>query len=990
MIKLIKEGAYTYSVCFDNQTNTVPRLYINEEIKRVLGVEQKSDNSSLLQLKNLSSLPGLLEVVSLADIHPGYGAPIGTTTASDLKEGVITFASTGFDINCISKYSKIMHELGYVKNICDFEETLFDEKIKVFDEGLKSAKLLAFQKLKPKRMFKIKTLAGREIKATPDHPFYTRLGKKMLFELKTNDWVLVNPFVGVEYAEPSEKVLVGEFEAKKCCKDKFSEKRAISKLKKIGLLPLTTKNPSVGILLRIIGRLQGTGSITVKKRIKRLLFHGDREDLEKIKSDLNEIGISSSIHSLKKNYQNSKSHNELDFASAKYYLSINSLPAYVILKSLGAIVESERGLSFSFPNWLREQPLWMKRLYLAGFFGAKMSNTMKLISEKRDLTSIVVSQDREWVLTESNNELLKEISTTLKEFEIESNVVNQIVEDANEDAGVSIQSQLVIKSDPQNLVKFYSKIGFEYNEKMRQLANYAIQYLILKKKIISQSTFIEKEAIALNGIQNTTKIIHSRPEKKLFFPSKLSYEKSVCVKEKEKLQIDFNWLDFEEFIEKEECFSGFVWDKIEKVEEIPVEEFVYDFTVSNEKHNFIANGFVVGNCGVHGLVVPLSASEVRKKKKELAEQLFKDIPAGLGMRGKLVLTKNEMDEVLEKGAGFIVEKGYGSKKDLRFIEEKGKIKNVDTNTVSDKAKERALDQIGTLGSGNHYCEVQEIEKIYDEKAAKVFGLKERSTFVSIHCGSRALGHQIGTDYLQILDSAVKKYGIKIPARDLACAPIESEEGRNYLSAINAGSNAAFANRFLIGSLVKKSFLNVFGINEEEIKTFYDVGHNTAKIETHYVGQFSFCGDKKNFNPKRKKRKVLVQRKGSTRGFGPGNIELPTKYRMVGQPILVGGSMGTNSFILKGTKKAMQETLGSTIHGAGRRMSRIAALRKWDGRKILESLATRGILIKARSLKGLPEEAPDAYKDINMVVDIMHKVGVSEKVAKLTPVICIKG
>jgi len=398
--------------------------------------------------------------------------------------------------------------------------------------------------------------------------------------------------------------------------------------------------------------------------------------------------------------------------------------------------------------------------------------------------------------------------------------------------------------------------------------------------------------------------------------------------------------------------------------------------------SFAFTGFDI-NCGVHSIIIPLKAKEIETKKKELAEQLFKDVPAGLGIRGKFVLNKSEMDEVLENGASFAVKKGYGSKKDLKFMEENGCIKGASVDAVSDKAKERALDQIGTLGSGNHYCEVQKIEKIFDGPAAKAFGLEEGGVMVSIHCGSRALGHQIGTDYLPILDGAVKKYGIKIAERDLVCAPIESEEGQKYFGAIKAGSNAAFANRFVIGTLVKRSIAKVFGVGEDEVKTFYDVGHNTAKIETHFVGH-SFDGEKN------KKKKMLIQRKGSTRGFGPGNLEVPLKYRKIGQPVIVGGSMGTSSFILSGTDTAMKTTFGSTIHGAGRSMSRTSALANWKGEDILAELAKKGILVKARSLKGLPEEAPDAYKDIESVVEVMHKTGISKKVARLKPLICIKG
>ena len=401
-------------------------------------------------------------------------------------------------------------------------------------------------------------------------------------------------------------------------------------------------------------------------------------------------------------------------------------------------------------------------------------------------------------------------------------------------------------------------------------------------------------------------------------------------------------------------------------------------TASNLKEGvitFAATGFDI-NCGVHSLILPLSAKEIRTKKKELSERLFKDVPAGVGIGGKLKLNLSEMDELLEKGAEFAVKKGFGTKKDLEFMEEKGRVKGASAENVSTKAKERSLDQVGTLGSGNHYCEVQEIEKIFDESAAKAFGLKEGGSFVSIHCGSRALGHQIGTDYLEVLDNAVKKYGINVPERDLVCAPFESEEGQKYFSAINAGTNAAFANRLVIGSLVKQSIAKVFKVSEKEIKTFYDIGHNSAKIEKHVLNG--------------KLQKLLIQRKGSTRGFGPANAAVPSKYRKAGQPVIVGGSMGTNSFILKGTEKAMKETFGSTIHGAGRSMSRTNALAKWTPQQLLEELNKKGIIIKARSIKGLAEEAPEAYKDILRVVEIMHKSGISQKVAKLTPIVCIKG
>jgi len=284
------------------------------------------------------------------------------------------------------------------------------------------------------------------------------------------------------------------------------------------------------------------------------------------------------------------------------------------------------------------------------------------------------------------------------------------------------------------------------------------------------------------------------------------------------------------------------------------------------------------NCGVHTMLTSLKKEDIEKKKAELADSLFKTVPAGVGSTGKLKLGFEQIDEVLARGAEYVVEQGYGFKEDLKFIEEKGKIEGALPEAVSTKAKQRQFKQVGTLGSGNHYCEVQYVDEILDEEIAETFGLSADQVIVSIHCGSRALGHQIGNDYMEKLDKAVKKYNIKIRDRELVCAPIGSPEGQKYFGAVKAGINTAFANRQVIGHLVRQSFSEVFGLDEKEIKTFYDVGHNTAKIEKHEID-----GEKKE---------VLVQRKGSTRGFGPGREEVPEKYRAVGQPVLVGGTMGT--------------------------------------------------------------------------------------------------
>ncbi|MCD6434574.1 MAG: RtcB family protein [Candidatus Diapherotrites archaeon] len=382
------------------------------------------------------------------------------------------------------------------------------------------------------------------------------------------------------------------------------------------------------------------------------------------------------------------------------------------------------------------------------------------------------------------------------------------------------------------------------------------------------------------------------------------------------------------------------------------------------------------NCGVRTMKTPLKLEEVEKIKEKLAEELFRKVPAGLGSTGELKLNLEEIDEVLAKGAHYVVEHGYGFKEDLEYIEEKGRIEGALPEAVSIRAKQRQFKQIGTLGSGNHYLEVQYVEQIFDEEAAKNYGIEKEQILISFHCGSRGLGHQIGMDYLKELDAARKKYNIEIPDRELVCAPIQSEEGQRYFGAVKAGINCAFANRQVIAHLAREAFCEVIGIAAKEIKTLYEVGHNTAKEERHKIN-----GEVK---------RLLVQRKGSTRGFGPHQEEIPEEYRKIGQPVLVGGTMGTYSYILRGTEKAMEETFGSTIHGAGRRMSRVRALKQWRGEILAKELRSKGIIVKAHSWRGLAEEAPGAYKDIDEVVNVMHNAGITLKVARVRPIICVKG
>jgi len=380
------------------------------------------------------------------------------------------------------------------------------------------------------------------------------------------------------------------------------------------------------------------------------------------------------------------------------------------------------------------------------------------------------------------------------------------------------------------------------------------------------------------------------------------------------------------------------------------------------------------SCGVRCLHTGLVRKQVEQIKYALADALFRDIPAGLGSRGKIRLDDVELDRMLYGGAQWAVERGFGKPEDLERIEERGKVPGAVPANVSEKAKNRMRDEVGTLGSGNHYLEVQEVAEIYDSAIAKVFGIEEGDIVVSIHCGSRGLGHQIGTDYLREMLQAAQKYGIQLPDRELACAPIDSPEGEKYLGAMRAAINVALANRQVITHLARKAFAEV--TPNAELRLLYDVSHNTCKVEQHKVNG--------------KMKEVYIHRKGATRAWGPGHPDLPPAFRNVGQPVLIGGSMGTCSYILVGTAKGMELSFGSSCHGAGRSMSRSQALKKWKGQEVVKALEERGILIRSPSMRGVAEEAPEAYKDVSEVVEAADKANISKTVAKLMPIITIKG
>jgi len=384
------------------------------------------------------------------------------------------------------------------------------------------------------------------------------------------------------------------------------------------------------------------------------------------------------------------------------------------------------------------------------------------------------------------------------------------------------------------------------------------------------------------------------------------------------------------------------------------------------------------NCGVRLLVTNLYLKDIMDKKKILVDALYQHIPTGVGSTGKLRLTHSQEKEVLAKGAKWAVEKGYGTKKDLEATESYGSLEGANPEKVSYKALERGAQQLGTLGSGNHFLEIQYVDEIYDYRLAKIFNLEKNKITIMIHTGSRGLGHQIATDYLEVMGRALRKYNIVLPDKQLACAPINSPEGQDYISAMKCAANYAWANRQILMHWTREAICRALKASERDLglELIYDHAHNIVKKEEHIIDG--------------KKRILAVHRKGATRAFPPGHPELPSKYRSIGQPVIIPGDMGRYSYLLVGTKEAMTETFGSSCHGAGRVLSRHKAINRARGRSITQELEKEGILVRAADKKTVKEEMPEAYKDVSMVVEAIAGAKISKKVARMKPIVVIKG
>ena len=922
------------------------KIFISEKMLEIV------EESAIKQVANVAMLPGIVKYsIAMPDIHSGYGFPIGGVAAFDIEKGIISPGGVGYDINCLTGDVKILTEFGSSIKIKDFNKMTTETEINSYNRKLKKIRfctLLPTLNLTTKNfenkqinlfmcrdadnIYELTLNSGLKIKATAEHPFLTKFGMERMADLSEDEEIAVNLFEGVVYSCNS------------FCKT--NEKQAI--------------------LAKVLGYLFGDGTLYVSKNKKRAIAYGSREDLLKMKEDLGRIGVHSSLFFRTRNHLIKTKYGLFRFKATNHELHIYTKEFIETLIKAGMPIGNKTRQKIRIPEWIKKSDKLIKRLFLAGFFGAELSSPKT--HTKTGFYSPILSQNKIASLSQNAREFFIDLLLMLEEFEIKTNKISEAEDFYNKYEEKTKRFRLIISADEDNLLKLWRTIGFEYNKKKQQLANIACLYILLKKQENKR-----RQEIARKIKEYKSKGFKLREVQKIFekeinlrFIERHYYKTSG-----QRINLDFiSFLDFKKQKLAEIKNFGTIFDKVESIAKLKGTHKVYDFNIQ-DNHNFIANGFIVSNCGVRLLSTNIPVSEFMKKRKEVLHSIFRSVPSGVG-RGGEKYSKEEVLQVLKEGAEWALKKGFGTKEDLEHTEENGRMSPANPEDVSQKAIARGLPQLGTLGAGNHFLEIQKVDQIYNEEIAKEFGINPENITVMIHCGSRGLGHQVASDYIRLMEN---KYGWKdLPDRELINAPIKSELGKKYLSAMNCAVNFAFCNRQMIMHHVRKQLLHYFP--RAEVRLVYDVAHNIAKLEEHIVDG--------------KKMKLCVHRKGATRSFGPGRKELPEIYRKIGQPVLIPGSMGTASYVLVGTKKAEEISFGSTAHGSGRVESRTKARKELRAEEIKKELESKDIVVEAGSYRGLVEEAPEAYKDIDEVVAVSNKIGIGNLVARLVPLAVMKG
>jgi tRNA-splicing ligase RtcB len=799
--------------------------------------------------------------------------------------------------------------------------------------------------------------------------------------------VCVCPFEGVPYEAPGDDVIVSEAEFagrwKVLGKSDEGLSQALSFLRQRDLLPLRRSSPAVPVLCKLLGFVFGDGSIHFQSSEGKCItaFYGDAVDLEDIRDDILSLGARpSKVHSRERRHNIQTQYADYSFERSEHFCRVSGSGFAVLLSCLGAPVGRKAEQSYDLPGWLDASPLWHRRLFLAALFGAELTTPATITNHGTVFGAPTLSMNKRPAHEDGGRRLLDKIAVWLGEFGVKTQAIHRDEAQRNADGEVSIRLRLVLSPVATSLRLLWGRVGYEYNRKRRGLAALAVQYLKFKERVLAlrEAAMNQARALASRGVspqqvynQLTGPYVNRR-----------FLERSLYEDRRSPPRVGSDFSTFEEYgrtAGEGRGPDGMVWEPIARIEEIPdYQGDVYDFTVAHDAHNFVAGGFVVSNCGVRTVKTILTYREVKGHLRELVESLFRNIPTGAGKSGKYSFNEKELRQLMNEGVPYLRRKGLATDGDIAFAEAGACLDGAEPDRVSEFAIARGKEQCGTLGSGNHFLEVQVVDHVFDEEAAAIMGLEKDQICVMIHSGSRGLGYQVCDDALAMLRNAPEKYGFSLPDRQLACAPVSSPEGQHYIGAMRAAANFAWCNRQLLMWQAREVFEDVFGRSWQvlQMNLLYDVAHNIAKFEEHTVGG--------------KTKRVWVHRKGATRAFPPGHPEVPAVYRKIGQPVIIPGDMGRASWILVGQPGSMEKTFGTTCHGAGRAMSRTAAVKDAGGRRIDKELEARGVIARAQSRRGLAEEQPKAYKNVDDVVEVVDQAGLIKRVARMRPIGVIKG
>ena len=939
----------------DGGMNVPARVYASKEL-----LEHIREDKTLQQAKNVTHLPGIQKYgITMPDGHQGYGFPVGGVAALSTQDGAISPGAVGYDINCLSADSNVLLEFGRRRTIDDIKGRLGDERAMVAAERSEPSTIRLLTERDNKDLYTVETETGESLEATLDHPFLTDDGMKPLGNITEGDTIYINPFKGLPDEEPTGKTILTESDLDD------ADRQLVDVLKDRGLLPLTTTDTEFNILLKLVGYHTGDGTFN---KHGNTAFYGPKEDLETIQDDIERLGFTASpIYSRDRQHE----HMGVKFEQTEHKVRSTSKAFERLMQELGAPHGPKVESDFTAPSYLEELARWQQALYLSAFFGAEMSKPAA--QSRTNLYCPTISHNRIEEQDDAGRRFMEQIKQLLSSLDIKTNTIETRESESNQDHDV-IRYRLGIKNDSETLIRFFSTVGYRYNLEKQKKAIKAIQYLKKKEKAKEKRSMIAKEAIQLYDGGTAPKTIKDE-----FDINDRFIERSIYSGRKTSTRPPEDFPSFKDFCDQHQVHDNLTTTAT--VSDISYEETdtVYDIGVKHHAHNFAANQFVVSNCGVRMIKTNLTADQVYDRAEQIANILYQKVPSGLG-KGSIadMGTRADLEPVLERGMEWALEHDYAVSEDLEHCEDEGRRHEAEPDKISQKAKDRGKNQLGSLGSGNHFLEVQKVSEIYDQETADAYGLEQDQVVILIHCGSRGLGHQVCSDYLRKIEEAHPEVMNDLPDRELAYAPAGSQLAEDYYGAMNAAINYAWTNRQLITHRIRECFERIFDRDWESLgmDMLYDVAHNIAKKETHTVE-----GEQKE---------LYVHRKGATRAFPAGHEQVPSAYRETGQPVLIPGSMGTSSYVLSGGEQSLEKSFGSTAHGAGRLMSRTQAKKDYRADQIKKNLERRKIIVKAQSNNTIEEEAPEVYKSADDVVNVSDQLDLADKVARTFPMVNIKG